>query len=253
MKKVITFLVFILVLTLSSCNVFKLSYSDFEAQTLNSYHQSETVSNNRYILYYYDSTDEKSEEVREDILGFFKEFSALDFYLLDTSNIDNETSIFGVYESEPVVYIISSQKVLEEYKGSKAINEFIVNYSNIEFEYDLFEVQHITTYEEALNIKSDLYILYYYLDNCPYCIETKPHFLPWAFTKNVEDIYFMEGSSVPNADQKPTELIVLNSGTPILVLMSNGKFANELYSGTDDVLGFIERIGDGDIVSSTNE
>ena len=234
-------------LTLSSCNVFTKSYDDFEAQTLNSYYQSETISNNRYVLYYYDSTDEKSDEIKEDILSFFKDFEALDFYLVDTSKIETETSTFGGYETEPIVYVISSQKVLEEYSGITEINEFILNYSNIEFDYDLFEAQHLFTYEDVLNIESDLYILYYYLNNCPFCMETKPYFLPWAFTKSVEDIYFMEGSTVPYADQKPTELIVLNSGTPILVLMSNGKFANEFYSGTDDVLGFIDKITDGDI------
>jgi hypothetical protein len=143
--------------------------------------------------------------------------------------------------------VISSQKVLEEYIGSTEINEFIIQYSNIEFDYSLFESQHLTSYEEVLAIENDSYILYYYLDSCPHCIASKPSVLPWAFTKSVEDIYFMEGSTVPNADQLPTELIILNSGTPILVLMTNGKFADEFYSGKEDVLNYIDSIGDGDI------
>lgn len=247
MKRVILFLLIISTLTLSSCNVFKLDYTNFSDQSLNSYYHSEIISNNKYILYYYDSTDEKSEQIKPEILSFFEDFKDLDFYLLDTSEIQSEVSEFGEYKSDPIVYIISSNKVLEKYEGESEINEFILEYGSIEYEYSLFEDQHLYTYDEVLNIEDDLYILYYYLNNCPYCMETKPHFLPWAFTKNVENIYFMEGSTVPNADQLPTELIVLNSGTPILVLMSNGKFANELYSGTEDVLRYINTIGDGDV------
>lgn len=234
-------------LTLSSCNIFKLDYGNFSDQTLTSYYQTETISNNRYVLYYFDSTDESSENIKQEILSFFEDFDLLEYYFLDTSTIESEESMFGEYISEPIVYVISSNQVLEEYKGETQIIEFIGTYSSIEFDYDLFESQHLSTYEEVLNIEDDLYILYYYLNNCPYCMETKPYFLPWAFTKNVENIYFMEGSSVPNADQLPTELIVLNSGTPILVLMSNGKFANELYSGTEDVLNYINTIADGEI------
>ncbi|WP_158497943.1 thioredoxin family protein [Candidatus Izimaplasma bacterium HR1] len=224
------------------------SYSDFEEQSLNSYYQSETISNNRYVLYYYDSSDEASKEIQKEILKFFKDFELLDFYLLDTSTLELEVSNFGLY-SEPVIYIISSNRVYEEYKGITAISEFIVEYSNIEFDYDLFEAQHISSYEEILAIENESYILYYYLDSCPHCIASKPYMLPWAFTKSAEDIYFMEGSTVPNADQKPTELIILNSGTPILVLMSNGKFANEFYSGKKDVLNYIDEVGDGDIIA----
>lgn len=247
MKKFIFVLIILLTSTLSSCGFFKLDYTSFEENQLRSYFQAETISNNRYVLYYYDSTDETSSQSKQDILKFFKDFDALDFYFVDTSKIETEVSSFGGYTDEPIVYVVSDNRVYESYTGKEEINDFIVKYSNIVYEYDLFEAQHITTYEEALSIEKDLYIIYYYLPNCPFCMETKPSFLPWAFSKSAEDIYFMNGTTIENADQIPTELIGLNSGTPILLLMSNGKFANELYSGTDEVLGFINKISSGDI------
>jgi len=248
MKKLLAILIFIITITLSSCTLFELDYADFSDNKVETYFDSEQVSHNRYILYYYDSADEPSEDVKPELLKFFKDFDLLEFYLLDTSNIQSETSLFGAYEGEPVIYVISSNQVYETYKGSLEISNFINDYSNIIFDYDLFDKQHITTYEQALEIQKDGYIIYYYLPSCPHCINTKPYFLPWAFTKNAEDIYFMDGTSIENADQIPTELVILNSGTPILVLMSYGKFANEFYSGSEPVQEYIKEVGDSDIL-----
>jgi thiol-disulfide isomerase/thioredoxin len=248
-KIILLLLVLVSLVGLASCGFNSLSYTDFEAQTVLSYHAAEEINHNRHILYYYDSTDDSSKAIKTEILNFFSDFDLLDFYLLDTSNANLEPSKFGAYSDEPIIYVVSDGSVYEEYIGETQIRDFITKYRNIVFDYDLFEEQHLTSYDDVLAIENDAYILYYYLDSCPHCITTKPDFLPWAFTKNVEDIYFMEGSTVENADQIPTELVILNSGTPILVLMSNGKFADEYYSGTEEVLGYIETVGDGDIVT----
>jgi uncharacterized protein YxeA len=253
MKKLLIILILIITITLSSCTLFKVDYSDFSDKIVNDYYTSEQVSNNRYILYYYDSTDDPSEAVKTDILNFFEDFDALEFYLLDTSNVESNISNFGKYDGEPIIYVISSNEVYESYIGAQEISTFIYDYSNIVFEYSLFESQHITTYQEALEIQNDGYIIYYYFTSCPHCINTKPYFLPWAFTKSAEDIYFMDGSTVENPDQIPTELVILNSGTPILVLMSNGKFANEYYSGSAPVIEYINEVGTGDIIPQEND
>ncbi len=250
MKKIILLLIVVSVIALTGCAQ-KLDYTDFESERVTTYYGSETISNNRYVLYYYNSEDDNSAEIKQEILSFFDGFDTLEYYLLDTSSIETESSNFGEYDGEPIVYIVSSNQVLEVYTGISEVREFIVKYSNIEFEYDLFEDQHVTTYEEILSIENDSYILYYYLDNCPYCIKAKPDVLPWAFTKSVEDIYFMEGSSILGADNLPTELIILNSGTPILVLMSNGEFADEYYSGDEPVVEYINSVGTGDIIPET--
>ena len=224
MRKLLTFIIFTLVLTLSSCNFNRIDYTDFEANKVISYYESETMSNNRYIVYYYDSDDENSTNIKGQILTFFEGFETLEFYLLDTKYIETETSNFGEYVDDPIIYVISNKKVLETYKGTQQINDFISKYTDIVFDYDLFENQHVTSYQEILDIENDSYILYYYLDSCPHCIATKPFLLP-------------------------TELIILNSGTPILVLMSNGKFANEFYSGSAPVEEYILEIGNGDIIA----
>ena len=57
----------------------------------------------------------------------------------------------------------------------------------------------------------------------------------------------MDGSKIEDPDNIPTELIILNSGTPILLLMSNGVFLDEYYSGEEDVRMYIETIGDGEL------
>ena len=57
----------------------------------------------------------------------------------------------------------------------------------------------------------------------------------------------MNGAEVTDPDNIPTELIILNSGTPILLLMSNGVFLDEYYSGEEDVRTYITTIGDGEL------
>lgn len=248
MRKLIFTLIFILSLTLSGCKFFETDYASFKDYHLDKYTYALHQSDNRYVLYVYNSVDEGSDTVKDDILHFFDDFTDLEFYLLDHNESTGSDANLPLYDGEPVVYIISNNKIYEEYKGSEAISDFIVTYSEIEFDYDLFEAQHVTTYEEVLNYDNDSYILYYYFNNCPYCIAAKPEFLPWAFTKSAEDILFMEGSTVQHADQLPTELIILNSGTPILVLMSNGKFMDEFYSSTDPVLEYINTVGSDMII-----
>lgn len=254
MNKLLVFFVLTITITLSSCtpSQAQLDYNDFTVHQVSSYFTSEQVSSNRYILYYYDSTDEPSNNIKSYVLNFFDDFDLLEYYLLDTTKIQSETSDFGEYSGEPIIYVISSNKVYETYTGSEEIKNFIYKYNNITFDYDLFENQKITTYQEALEIVNDGYIVYYYLTSCPHCIYTEPYFLPWAFTKSAEDIYFMDGATVEHPDQIPTELVILNSGTPILVLMSNGKFSNEFYSGSEDVIGYINRTGLNDIKTTVS-
>lgn len=251
MKYLLRLLTLLIIVILSACNLFSVSMNDFEEQQLTTYFEAESISNNRYILMYYDSTNKDDDAIMETLLEFFTEFDALEFYFLDTSTIESEVSSFGAYVDQPIVYVVSSNAVYESYSGDSEIHDFISSYSNIEFEYDLFEEQHLSSFSEALDIENENYIIYYYLDNCPHCIAAKPSFLPWAFTKSVEDIYFINGAEVESPENFPTELIILHSGTPMLLLMSNGVFQDEYYEGTDDVVEYIELVGNGDIYART--
>lgn len=253
MKYLIVVLTSVFGFLLTGCDWNQLDYTDFETHQVGSYFEAEHISNNRYILYYYDSSKKESTTLKQDILSFFEDFTLLDYYLLDTVQIETEISDFGGYVDEPIIYVISSNDVYESYVGIQEIRSFITTYSNIEFDYDLFESQHLDSINDLLDIENCDYIVYYYLDNCPHCIAAKPYFLPWAFTKSAEDIYFINGAEVEPPEYFPTELIILQSGTPILILMSNGKFADEYYSGEDDVIAYINQVGSGDIVAKEVE
>ena len=250
MKYLSLFLLFLASISLTGCvKQPEKQYSDLENHHVSTYFEAEHASKNRYVLYYYDSTDENDNSIKNEIISFFELFEALEYFLLDASQSTVGVSAFGEYDDEPLIYVVSNQSVLEEYIGESNIRSFISSYSDIEFDYDLFEDQHLDSIYDALEIENDSYILYYYLDNCPYCIQMKPHFLPWAFSKSAEDIYFINGAEVESPDTLPTDLIVLQSGTPIIVVMSNGEFANEYYSGPDDVMEYIERVGEDPITS----
>jgi len=248
-KYLIIVLSTLFMLVLTSCILDKTQYTAFEENHMKTYYEAEHKSNNRYILYYYAQNAEESNNIKDDILSFFSAFELLDFYLVDTSNIETEISSFGGYVDEPIVYVVSSNAVYESYIGSDEIHDFITTYSNIEFDYDLFESQHIESIYDLLDIENCDYIVYYYLDDCPDCIAAKPDFLSWAFTKSAEDIYFVNGSEVEAPEDFPTELIIQKSGTPLLILMSNGLFTDEYYTGTEDVLDYITQVADGDIVA----
>lgn len=244
-KLALATLLFFIITTLTSCNIdskayLDLDYSDFQESIVTSYQEAETIENERYALFYYDSTS-LSNTLKNEILNFFYDFSLFSFYLLDTSSVSDESS----YTEDKAVYIIADGEIIESYSLSN-INSFIDKYTNLddyELEYDYFKTQFITTYQEALNIDSDAYILYYYLDNCPHCIRAKQDVLHWAIQRDVRDIYFINGQVISNDGSPPTELLILNSGTPILVIMSNGEFANEFYSGTDPVIEYITNLG----------
>jgi len=251
MKYLIFIIISLMTFTLSSCDLFKEStyeYEDYTDQVLTSHSEAENISNNRYIVYYYETSSEPCKEVKQDILSFFDEFDLIDFYILDTGLASDISNILEVND-EPSIIIFSDNQVLESYIGLTQVKSFINKYENIELDYDYFSEQHVTNYQDVLDVNNDVYILYYYLENCPYCMAVKGDFLKFAISKSVGDIFFMNGALVNDPDNIPTELTILNSGTPILVIMSNGEFANEYYSGKDAVLEYISRIGKSDITT----
>lgn len=252
MKKVIFILLLGLLVTLSSCNqLMDLDYTDFTEHLVNDYSDVEDIEDTRFIAYYYHEDCGGCINIKKEILNFFYDFEDLPFYILNTANVSDHPT-WDDFRATPAVFLVSDGVVVESWTNTEEVRNFIDEFSdfdNFEFDYDHFDNQHIYTYEQALNIDKEAYIIYYYLDNCPHCMRTKPHFLKWAFTRGIDEIYFMNGAEINDPDNKPTELLVLNSGTPILVVMTNGKFADEFYSGTEEVMGYIEAIGDGEITT----
>lgn len=254
MKRFFNIVIVLLIsFTMVGCkqNVEQLDYIDFREHLVSSYDEIEGITDTRYIAYYYGSSCGHCQDIKQDILSFFKDFTELPFYMIDTDTATGMSSL-EEYQAKPSVFLISNGVVVDYYLGTFQIEDFIENYSNFdeyELEYTHFRNQHLYTYDDILSIEQDVYLVYYYFESCPHCMRAKPDFLKWAFTRGIDEIYFVNGASVSDPDNIPTELLILNSGTPILFVMSNGKFANEYYSGTEAVLNYILELGDGEITA----
>lgn len=253
MKKLILLITLLLTITLSGCETAfeELDYTDFPDSVVTNYSALEDIKDQRYVAYYYSKNCGHCADIKQDILNFFNHFKDMPFYILDTS-LAKDVSGYDEFIGTPTVMVIANGVVLESYVGTFEIKDFIKEYDDFdkfELDYDLFLNQHLTNYDQVLEIESDSYILYYYLKDCPHCQRTKSDFLAWAWERDISDIYFMDGATVSDPDNIPTELIVLNSGTPILVVMTNGEFADEYYSGTEAVIEYINKIGMGPITT----
>lgn len=256
MKKIIVFLSLItLVISLAACEdpipEVELDYTDFEEHLVTSYEEVETIEDERYVVYYYGKSCSICTMVKQDVLEFFSTFTLLPFYILEVYDAPDSTS-FEDNKYVPAIYVIANGEVLDEYVGKTEIFDFIRNYQSIDsipLDYSHFSSQHLLDYQSALEIESDAYLIYYYLEDCPHCIAAKDDFLKWAFQRDIDEIYFMNGAIVSGSGTLPTELFILNSGTPILAVMTNGEFADEYYSGTDPVLNYIAELGMGEITT----
>lgn len=246
MKKIILVLSVLFIFTLTACtvDVNLFDYTGFSDITLSSHEESESKSNNKYIVYYYQEACSHCQDIKQEILGFASAFDALDFYILDAAKVPDNSSL-EEFRGTPTVFVFSGTEIIESYIGSPRVKEFIKKYEDIELDYNDFEAQHLTTYQEILDIESDTYLMYYYLESCPNCIEIKDRYLEWAYTKNIGQVFFMNGANVIDPDNFPTELQILGSGTPLLIVMRNGVFTDEYYSGKGDILTYIELNGLG--------
>jgi thiol-disulfide isomerase/thioredoxin len=244
MKKLIFILLFFFTISLSACEPAEeddgiLEYSDLASKALFTNLDAESKGDDKYVVYYYQEACSHCQSIKQEILAFALEFDYLDFYLVDSFNTPDSSS-FEEFRGTPTAFVISGGEIIESYVGADNILIFIDKYTEIQFEYELFESQRLTSYSEILEIEEDEYYVYYYLESCPNCIAIKDEFLQWAFTKNVNKLFIMNGASVDSPDDIPTELQVLSSGTPLLIVMSNGLFTDEYYLGQDAILSYID-------------
>ena len=241
MRRLILLFLSLLLFTLSACDQDDglFDYSDFSDIAIESNSEAEGKSTDKYIVYYYQESCSHCIAVKQDILSFANDFEALDFYIFDISKAVDSTSL-EEFVGTPTVFIFSGEEIIESYIGKNPVLEFINIYKDIVLTYDSFTDQQLTTYNEILEIQSDRYLVYYYLETCPNCIDIKETVLNWAFTKNVNDIFIMNGASVVDPDNFPTELQILTSGTPLLIVMNNGVVTDEYYLGKEEILAFIE-------------
>lgn len=252
MKKLILLLSLLLLFTSSACEeeetgvIEDFEYSDFTDISVTSHGQAEGMSNNKYIVYYYSPTCSHCNEVKQDILDFANEYVDIDFYLFDIMTAGDQSSI-EEFVGTPTVMIYSGTQISDIYIGKIKVMDFINEYTDQVFEYDSFESQHLDTYQEILDIERDTYLVYFYLENCQNCMAIKDQVLSWAFTKSAYQVYFVNSASINDPDNIPTELQIAGSGTPLLIVMSNGEFTDEYYSGKDDIVDFIVLNGTSDL------
>lgn len=213
-------------------------YSDFESISISTHYEAEGKSNDKYIVYYYGKYCSYCNKVKQDILAFANDFDDLDFYIFETSGAV-DYSIYEEYIGTPSVFVISGGIIIEEYIGSDKVIDFINLYSDIVFDYDLLSSQHLTEYDQLLDITSERYLVYYYSDTCQSCTDIKNQVISWAFTKNVDEIYLINSNTVTDPNIIPTDLQILSSGTPLLIVMNNGVFTQEYYLGKDDIQDYV--------------
>lgn len=272
MKKLIFILSLLLVFTLAACDDDEIvcdsgtilnvqgicepeevedlfEYTDFTDIAMISHDQAENISDNKYAVYYYQEACAHCQDVKQEILEFASTFEALDFYILDAAHMPDSSSHEEFYGT-PTVFVFSGDEIIEQYVGAPNVRNFIARYGNIQFNYASFEYQHLATYQDILDVEEETYLLYFYLENGVDSIEIESQFLDWAFTKRMNQVYFMNGEVVVDADIIPTDIQILGSGSPIIIVMSNGVYTGEYYLGKNGIIDYIELIGDGDIVVS---
>ena len=245
MKKILLTIVAVLTLLLSSCGT--PDYSSFTESKMNSYYLSETKSSNRYILYYYNSEDSASNDVGQEIVEFFESFDALPYYTLDTKLIKRETSSFGGYVDQPVIYVVSDGVPYETYTGKEEIETFINNYSNINITYDTFASQHISDASELSEIDEDAYLVFVYFESCTYTQEIQEQLLQWFYTRPASQIYFIDLYDPELVNLGSFEFIANSS--PQLFVFSDGEYTDEKYVGKTEIPEYIVEVGNSDLVA----
>ena len=119
MKNLILVLTTLLVFTLSSCipkedELF--DYSDFPDNLISTHEEAETISENRYIVYYYGTYCGHCANIKQDILSFFSDFEALPFYIFNIDDADGiDVSSLQEFRGTPTLFIMSDNEVFEYY------------------------------------------------------------------------------------------------------------------------------------------
>jgi thioredoxin-related protein len=255
MKRLLPYLtVLFLLFGLTACRSYEYDLDDFENSTVSTFYSAEHQTDNRYVVYYFDSTKSDLDTIRKDVLPFFDTFYALPYLFVDMANIETEISSFITREEDQYIIVYSNQNVIERYSGSEGVASFISSYQSIVFDYSMFEEQHIDSVEDLLSIDVDDYLVYAYSEaSCDDCEEIKDTVLPWLFTKPVEQVYFINRDTVSGLDNISIPLQPLMEDEPTILLMSNGVASDESFIGKENVILYIESILDGPIVSPHQE
>ncbi len=245
MKSKIVFL-FLFLLLLSGCTKDEpkvdikdlvIDYSVFDV--LASYEETSSITDTAYALYYYDSTNPNSDEYYEMFYRSYFVFDTINIYVIDVALLQNDISDFGIYEGIPMIKLIKDDDVLESYVGYEEIEEFFLEYS--ELDYSIFEDNMITDAMKSSTLSDGLYFEYYYSVYCSHCKLVKNELLGFFYFHDDLDVFLFDTSSINTNPQ-----VEGFQGTPTLYVFKDNQVIAE-YVGSEAIPEFIEGYNDGTI------
>ncbi|MEC9485699.1 MAG: thioredoxin family protein [Candidatus Izemoplasma sp.] len=215
-----------------------LDYEMFRSNIYTSYDEVENITPNRYIVYYYSETCSHCNDVKQEILSFFKTYEGLDFYLMNVASKDvNDSSQFSEFRGTPSLFIIAQGAVVETYVGTTQVRAFIDEYSNKTLTYDSFVSQHVQSFDFLATKEDKDYLIYYYQDDCENCESIQEDILNFAFNRAPDEIIFINKSSLDPEISIPEPFNTMDT-LPVLLEVSYDTVMNT-YTGAVDVKNYI--------------
>lgn len=102
-------------------------YSDFLENTITSYSEALSISDQVHLVYFYSSTCGHCYELKPRILSFFGGLSDVEFYILEINGANRDVLIpelIGV----PTLFLVIDHVIVESYIGTINIAKFITDY-----------------------------------------------------------------------------------------------------------------------------
>jgi len=227
MKKLLVILMLLLLAACEPEETFEYEYSDLDSEQVTSYMEGETMDG-KYILYYYSETCPGCNDVKQDIIPFFMEFSLLDVYLLNTAEMF-DISLFTEFVGTPSLFIIDGSKNLyETYIGVQRVRIFMETYEDINLTLNMFDQQKVNTFEAYEQKESTMYTLLYSED-----IEMSQLLLKELFRLSSVSLTLI------NVDEAETDLIALFDYDTVPTLVVNDE-TNEYIQGEQYILNYLE-------------
>lgn len=227
MKKLLVILMLLLLAACEPEETFEYEYSDLDSEQVTSYMEGETMDG-KYILYYYSETCPGCNDVKQDIIPFFMEFSLLDVYLLNTAEMF-DISLFTEFVGTPSLFVIDGSKNLyETYIGVQRVRIFMETYEDINLTLNMFDQHKVNTFEAYEQKESTMYTLLYSED-----IEMSQLLLKELFRLSSVSLTLI------NVDEAETDLIALFDYDTVPTLVVNDE-TNEYIQGEQYIINYLE-------------
>lgn len=219
-------------IVLVGCEEEATDYDAFEANFVTTTEGIDDIEEDFHFVYFYDSS-EASENVKAMMLDFFKNNEAVPFYIVNLDEVTYSTD-YGTIE-EPTLLVYGNGIIKEYFNGEDMLEFLVERYGEVDgTDYKHFINSTVYTYAQLENMDDEIYVAYYYSDNCSHCLEIKEEVMAFFSDYNALPFYFLDVQDAP--DQTRTAEFY---GTPSLFVFTNGE-VTETYIGPAQVRSFIE-------------